>query len=496
MSANSGLANLYTGCRRAVFGPQGLWSRRAFTTTLRVLEQMDDGIPPRNMSRWSDEPPRKAPRWSTDSRPPPRFQNPRATGAIFPSPHIAPPIIKEGEGVQYFEAHVNEWTKDPKTTKLLLEFGVPEEDLKKLLRAYGKAVSSKELSQDAEYYQLDRFSEEHHHRVNIGVLYSNIFFSWATNPANRTFLLETLGIQPSTLSYMQKLVDATDRRYFAEQYPIARRLHRKVIMHVGPTNSGKTYHALRALAAAPTGVYAGPLRLLAHEIWERLNLGQIAPKGSEDPNFAGTDITHRIHELAHGDAIKKFGNPKYARLCNMRTGEEQKYVAQDAPLLSCTVEMLPYMFVFDVAVIDEIQMIADPQRGGGWTSAVVGFPAKELHLCGEETAVPVIQDLLKGTGDELVINRYERLTPLKVEETSLEGDWSKVQKGDCVVAFSRSGIFAIKRKIEEATGLRCAVIYGRLPPEIRSEQAALFNDPTSGYDVLVGSDAIGMGLNL
>jgi ATP-dependent RNA helicase SUPV3L1/SUV3 len=39
-------------------------------------------------------------------------------------------------------------------------------------------------------------------------------------------------------------------------------------------------------------------------------------------------------------------------------------------------------------------------------------------------------------------------------------------------------------------------VYGKLPPEIRSEQAALFNDPDSGYDVLIGSDSIGMGLNL
>jgi ATP-dependent RNA helicase SUPV3L1/SUV3 len=39
-------------------------------------------------------------------------------------------------------------------------------------------------------------------------------------------------------------------------------------------------------------------------------------------------------------------------------------------------------------------------------------------------------------------------------------------------------------------------VYGSLPPETRSTQAALFNDRNSGYDVLVASDAIGMGLNL
>lgn len=35
-----------------------------------------------------------------------------------------------------------------------------------------------------------------------------------------------------------------------------------------------------------------------------------------------------------------------------------------------------------------------------------------------------------------------------------------------------------------------------MPPETRTSQARLFNDPDSGYDILVASDAIGMGLNL
>ena len=64
------------------------------------------------------------------------------------------------------------------------------------------------------------------------------------------------------------------------------------------------------------------------------------------------------------------------------------------------------------------------------------------------------------------------------------------------VTFKRSLIFVIKKEVERKTGMRCAVVYGQLPPEIRSEQVALFNDPGSGYDVMVGSNAIGMGLNL
>lgn len=39
----------------------------------------------------------------------------------------------------------------------------------------------------------------------------------------------------------------------------------------GPTNSGKTYHALKSLEAAGKGLYCGPLRLLALEVYEQLN---------------------------------------------------------------------------------------------------------------------------------------------------------------------------------------------------------------------------------
>lgn len=42
-------------------------------------------------------------------------------------------------------------------------------------------------------------------------------------------------------------------------------------MHVGPTNSGKTYTALQSFLKAKSGIYCGPLRLLAHEVYEKVN---------------------------------------------------------------------------------------------------------------------------------------------------------------------------------------------------------------------------------
>ncbi|VDC03663.1 unnamed protein product [Peniophora sp. CBMAI 1063] len=186
-------------------------------------------------------------------------------------------------------------------------------------------------------------------------------------------------------------------------------------------------------------------------------------------------------------AIRALGDARYARKCNLVTGEERREVT-GANLFACTVDMCDMRTLRDIAIVDEIQMIADRDRGAAWTSAVLGVPAREvrgLHLWGEEASVPVVQGLMRETGDELVVNRYEWASPLRVADEVL-GDLSKVQKGDCAVAFSRSHIFAAKQEIEYRTKLRCAVAYGRQPSEVRSEQAALFNDSNSGFDVLVG----------
>jgi ATP-dependent RNA helicase SUPV3L1/SUV3 len=54
-------------------------------------------------------------------------------------------------------------------------------------------------------------------------------------------------------------------------YPVARSMKRKIVYHAGPTNSGKTYNALQRLKQSKSGVYAGPLRLLALEVHEAMN---------------------------------------------------------------------------------------------------------------------------------------------------------------------------------------------------------------------------------
>ena len=250
-----------------------------------------------------------------------------------------------------------------------------------------------------------------------------------------------------------------DVRFPAEWYPDTRRRSRKIHLHIGPTNSGKTYHALKRLEEAKTGFYAGPLRLLAHEVYTRLNA-----KGKN---------------------------------CNLITGD-QMIIAEGTMvnMSSCTVEMAPTGVDIDVAVIDEIQMIGDKDRGWAWTRALLGCSAREVHLCGETRTLPLIRQIAASLGEELIVHNYERLSPLKVATDSLGSRLENLRKGDCVVSFSKKAIHGLKEEIQKRTGKNVAIVYGALPPEIRAQQAKLFNDPNNTYDILVASDAIGMGLNL
>lgn len=240
----------------------------------------------------------------------------------------------------------------------------------------------------------------------------------------------------------------------------ARAIKRKIVLHIGPTNSGKTFQALKRLLDRPNrGLYLGPLRLLAWEVCEKIR--KQAP-------------------------------------CILLTGQEVNEDGCDADShKSCTVEMADLQRTFDVAVLDEAQLLGDDSRGWAWTNAFLGVQCKELHVCGSENVQDIIERLVALTGDEIVErNIYQRLSPLEVSRRALE-NYGNIQPGDCVVAFQRTKLYQIKKEIERLNPeIKCCVVYGGLPPETRRAQASLFSDTTSGFNVLVASDAIGMGLNL
>jgi ATP-dependent RNA helicase SUPV3L1/SUV3 len=267
----------------------------------------------------------------------------------------------------------------------------------------------------------------------------------------------------TSIQQYQTLDAKTDLTKPYEWYPYARLDRRKIIFHGGPTNSGKTYSALQRLKEAKKGLYLGPLRLLAAEIYETLTAEGL--------------------------------------YTNLFTGQERREIAFSTHT-AATVEMCNVTKEYDIVVIDEIQMIADASRGAAWTKALMGLRCKEIHVCGGLEAMDIVKKIADACGDDFESNRYERFSDLKVSTSSLsrnpkkKGSYKNVQAGDCIVAFSRNDIFAIKREVESTTNYKCSVIYGKLPPQTRADQARRFNDPNSGYDILVASDAIGMGLNL
>ena len=115
--------------------------------------------------------------------------------------------------------------------------------------------------------------------------------------------------------------------------------------------------------------------------------------------------------------------------------------------VSCTAEMANINRKWDIAVIDEIQLIGDPQRGWAWTRALFGLQAHEIHVCGSGEAAELVETFAAATGDSFELRRYERRSPLAIDDTHLH-TYQHVQPGDCVVAFSRREIFQIKRDIE------------------------------------------------
>nr|XP_061796747.1 ATP-dependent RNA helicase SUPV3L1, mitochondrial-like [Nerophis lumbriciformis] len=261
------------------------------------------------------------------------------------------------------------------------------------------------------------------------------------------------------LDCMDDLRKISDLRVPANWYPEARAIQRKVIFHAGPTNSGKTYHAIQRYLAAKSGVYCGPLKLLAHEIFEKSN---------------------------------QAGVP-----CDLVTGEERTFVNTDGRVsghVACTIEMCSVTTPYEVAVIDEIQMIRDTSRGWAWTRALLGLCAEEIHLCGETAAINFVRELMYTTGEEVEVHTYQRLTPFSILNSAVES-LDNLRAGDCIVCFSKNDIYSISRQIE-ARGLECAVIYGSLPPGTKLSQAKKFNDPDDPCKILVATDAIGMGLNL
>ena len=259
-----------------------------------------------------------------------------------------------------------------------------------------------------------------------------------------------------TKQHIPKIISKEFEENFPEnpkdEYKLARNIRRKVYIHLGETNTGKTYTAMERLKKAKHGVYLSPLRILALENYEKLNNSQI--------------------------------------LCNLLTGEEE-IIKEGATHTSCTIEKVDLKREYDIAVIDEIQMIDDSQRGAAWTRALLGLRCNEIHICGALNAREVVEKILEDCNDEYEFKEYKRSIPLEVQDKNFS--YNDTEEGDAIVVFSKKKVLQIAQQYSER-GIKASIIYGDLPPEVRRKQYDMFINKEN--KVLITTDAIGMGVNL
>ncbi len=221
----------------------------------------------------------------------------------------------------------------------------------------------------------------------------------------------------------------------------------RVVAHLGPTNSGKTHAALEELAAKRSGVYAGPLRMLAQEAHRRLG----AWIGEENVGLV--------------------------------TGEER--VNERAPVICSTVEMAPQSG--ELLVLDEVQWADDSERGSAWTRLLLAGEYREILLLGALDALPLVERAFP----EHELKVFERKLPLEfVGARTLRS----LTPGTVVVAFSRKAVLALAGEVNRLHPGRVAVLYGAMPLGSRREEIERFLSGTA--DVCVATDVLGHGVNL
>lgn len=249
-------------------------------------------------------------------------------------------------------------------------------------------------------------------------------------------------------------------------FPKTKIYKRKFFLHVGPTNSGKTYTALNLLKKSRSrSFYAGPLRLLAKEIFDKFNYEYKIPCNL----LTGEKVINVIDPSTGGYANISAGTTDYIA----RTIESQKE--------------------YDIVVVDEAQLINEEFRGGAVMNIIFGCRAKQIHLCGEPRLVSIVKRLCELMNDDVEVIQYDRRSRLKLAKNSMP-HLSKLKTGDCLIDSSRVSILRNKARVEYLLKKPVATIYGGQPLSIRAFQAYLFN--TRQSPILVASNAIGIGMNL
>jgi ATP-dependent RNA helicase SUPV3L1/SUV3 len=229
----------------------------------------------------------------------------------------------------------------------------------------------------------------------------------------------------------------------------------RIVAVLGPTNTGKTHLALERMLGHRSGMIGFPLRLLARENYDRIA---------------------RIKGAAQVALV---------------TGEE-RIVPPGARWFVCTTEAMPLAGGaggrdVDFLAIDEIQLIADRERGHVFTARLLHARGHaETMFLGAGTAKPVIRKLVPFAEfiERPRLSTLSYTGPKKI---------SRLPRRSAVVAFSAGDVYRIAEQIRRQRG-GAAVVFGALSPRTRNAQVAMYQ--AGEVDYLVATDAIGMGLNM
>jgi len=224
----------------------------------------------------------------------------------------------------------------------------------------------------------------------------------------------------------------------------------KITAVLGPTNTGKTFLAVERMLGHRTGMIGFPLRLLARENYERI----AAAKGASQVALV--------------------------------TGEE-RIVPPYARWFVCTVEAMPMEREVSFLAVDEIQMVADRERGHVFVDRLLHARGRnETMFMGAESARALIRRLVPEAAF-VVRPRLSTLSyagPRKI---------TRLPRRTAIVAFSAAEVYEIAELVRRQRG-GAALVFGALSPRTRNAQVAMYQ--SGDVDYLVATDAIGMGLNM
>lgn len=288
--------------------------------------------------------------------------------------------------------------------------------------------------------------------------YSHTIYFNPSEDTIKNVLLDHLDSLLLKINERNTFKDLLSNKRYHEQFP-ARKIKRKIIVYEAPTNSGKTYTACNTIKD-----------LIRND--ENANAACIFPLRA---------LAAQIKDEFMEEGVS----------CSLITGEERE-LELGARVESITAEVASVSKLYTTVFIDESQLLFDDSRGSAYARAIIGSYAKNVILAVAPAYKNALIFWLKTvlSEDEIEEIELKRLCPLHPLEKRITK--RTVEKGDIIVAFSVKEIHRIAYELSDK--YKVGVIYGKMSPSSRRSMVRDFM--VEDFDVLVATDAIGMGVSI